>query len=174
MIFFSCRFAPNRRSISIKNTLSCACCTRLGTLRPRRLSNESCRFVQTTLRLFLLAKYSSPRQAGLRPRSSPLPFLVRGHSPRARKGCSARAARGQAPIREADRVWPRPLLCIPNNWERSGRRPAEKERWRLCKTAGDMWPCSSSSTASLHGGKNLHNLGIQLGKLQRQYAFAGM
>jgi hypothetical protein len=36
MIFFSCRFAPNRWSISIKDNLPCACGARLGKLRPRR------------------------------------------------------------------------------------------------------------------------------------------
>ena len=173
MIFFSCRFAPNHRSISIKNSPSCACDTRLGTLRFRRLSLNPVASSKPALRLFL-AKYSARRQAARRATDLALLCLVRDHTPPARKDCSAGAAKSQEPIHEADHVWPRLLLCIPNSWERSGRRPAEKERWRLCKTAGNMWPCSSSSTASLHGGKNLHNLGIQLGKLQRQYTFAGM
>ena len=118
-----------------------------GTLS--RLSMNLVASSNPALRLFL-AKYSARRQAARRTTDLALLCLVRGHTPRARKDCSAGAAKSQEPIHEADHVWPRLLLCIPNSWERSGRRPAEKERWRLCKTAGNMWPCSSSSTASLN------------------------
>jgi hypothetical protein len=73
-----------------------------------------------------------------------------------------------------NRVWQRLLLRIPNNWEQSGKPPGDKEKWRLYRTAGLMQTGFSSSTASLHSSKNLHNLDIQLGKLQSQYALARM
>ena len=92
-------------------------------------------------------------------------FLGQDHSPRARKDCNAISAKSPGLTHEKSHTLPPLLLRTLSNWERNGRRPAGEEKWRLYKTAGKTWPGSSSSTPSLHGGKYLHNLRIQLGKL---------
>jgi hypothetical protein len=88
--------------------------------------------------------------------------------------CSAKSAKAPAPNHRANHVWRRLLLRIQSNWEQSGKRPADKEKWRLCKTAGITQAGFSFSTASLHSGKNLHNLCVQLRKLQSKHALAWM
>ena len=147
-----------------KNTLSCACGLWHGTLRPCRFFNQSCRSLQIDCGLSL-ANSSVLRQAARLLQSLRHSFLGRDHSPRARKDCNAISAKSPGLIHEKSHTWPRLLLRTPSNWERNGRRPAGEEKWRLYKTAGKTWPGSSSSTASLHGGKYLHNLCIQLRKL---------
>jgi len=131
---------------------------------PRHFLSKSRRFTANCFAILVLVNSSAPRQA------SRLFLLEQGHSPRARKDCNAEDAKGLVPIRKARHVWPRLPLHTPNNWEQTGRQRAETEKWRLCKTAGNMWPHASSSTASLHSGKNLHNLCVQLGELQSQDA----
>ena len=113
----------------------------------------------------VLASSSALRQAARLLQSLQHSFLGQDHSPRARKDCNAISAKKPGLIHEKSHTWPPLLLCTLSNWERNGRRPAGEEKWRLYKTAGKTWPGSSSSTPSLHGGKYLHNLRIQLGKL---------
>jgi hypothetical protein len=103
-----------------------------------------------------------------------LSFLGRDHILHAQTDYSAGAAKDPVPIRKARHVWPRLLLRTLSNWEQNGTQPEGEEKWRLYKTAGKAWPGFSLPTTSLHGGKNLHNLRIQLGKLQSQHALARM
>ena len=129
---------------------------------------------QTAFAFSFLASSSALRLAARRLQASRLLLWVPGHSLRARKDYSEAAATGQGPIHAADRAWRRPPRCIPSNWERSGKRPAGKAKPRLCITANRIRLHASSSLASLHRRENNCNLCIQLRKIQRQHAFAGM
>ena len=147
-----------------QNSLSCACSTRLGTLGLATfLINPVARF--KLIAALVPANSSVLRQVARLLQTLRYSFLGRDHSPRARKDCNAISAKSLRLIHEKNHTWPRLLLRTPSNWERNGRRPAGEEKWRLYKTADKTWLGSSLSTASLHGGKYLHNLCIQLGKL---------
>jgi hypothetical protein len=162
-LFLSLRSKPLKRLY--QKNLQCACGSPLFC--------QCCHFARNGLAI-LLANSFALRQAAPQPPALQLCYPGRDHNPRERKDCSARSAKSPAPIHRANRASPQLLLRIPNNWAQSGRRPEDGEKWRLYKTAGKVWPGSSSSTASLHGGKYLHNFCIQLRKLQSQHAFAGM
>ena len=174
MIFFSCHSAPNRWSISIKNSLLRACGT--GSARPglavfnkpllprsKPLSGSS-----------FLAKQSALRQAARRLQVSPLLFPVRDHIPRARKGCTEGPATSPAPHHEAGRVLRRLQRRIQNKWEHSGRQQAGMAKPGLYKSSGKMLPRLSSALAPLHCCKNVFYFRIKLDELQSQHTLAGM
>jgi hypothetical protein len=94
-------------------------------------------------RVLILANSSVLLRAARRLNTSPPSFLGRDHSPHARKDCNARSAKAPAPIHKANRVWRLLLQRTPNSWERSGRRPEDKEKWRLYKTEDKMLTGSS-------------------------------
>jgi hypothetical protein len=162
--------SPKPLSSYIANNLFCACASGLGNSGPRHFSIKSCRFglcliLVNSSALVLAARLRLPLHLSL---------LGRDHSRRARTDCNAKSAKLPAPNHTANHVWRQLLLRIQSNWEQSGKQLGDKEKWPPYKTAGKRWPGSSSSTASLHSGEYLHNLGIQLRKLQSQYALARM
>jgi hypothetical protein len=161
----SCRFAPSRWSILF--SIVCRTPGAGGPLRPRFLLSHLSLRSKPLCDIFVLCNVNSSVLLWVfrRLNTSHPSFLGRDRSPPARTDYNARSAKDQAPIPGASRVSPQPLLCTRSNWEQSGKRLEGEEKWRLYKTAGKVWPVFSSSTASLHGGKNLHNLCIQLGKL---------
>jgi hypothetical protein len=180
MIFFSCRFAPNRRSVSIKIICRAPVTARSGLatfhLSPVASLQSGSVFIKNNLSCTYDARHAhaSRVKADQWRQASRLSLLVPDHILHARKDCSAGAATVPGLIHEATRAGPQLPRYIPNNWERNGRPPAGRAKSWLYTSADKTLLPASSSLASLYGSKNLHDFCIQLRKLQRENTLAGM